>query len=289
MTLVRIAGAARAAPYRIILLQKGFGTLASLTLDDQSASIRTSVSGAVLTITICRPHRRNAIDKPTANALLKAFKDFDADPALSVAVLAGSGGHFCSGADLAALSDPSLRNDVDEHGKGAGPLGPTRLALQKPTIAAVEGFAVAGGLELALICDLRVVGKSAVFGVFCRRWGVPLIDGGTVRLPRIIGHGRAMDMIITGRAVGAAEALSWGLATCVVPDGSALEKAHLLAAQVAAFPQACLRADRASALAQWSLSEADALRAEGAGGAAVLPDAAAGVASFVAGAGRGGR
>lgn len=203
-------------------------------------------------------------------------------------MLTGSGDHFCSGADLIAFSDSVLRNAVLSDGTSPGPMGPTRMHLNKPVIAAVEGFAVAGGLELALMCDMRVAAEGATFGVFCRRWGVPLIDGGTVRLPRIVGHGRAMDMILTGRPVSASEALSWGLVSRVVPDGAALQEAQRLAAEIAAHPRRCMLADRASALAQWSMAEDYALRAEGAAGAAVLEDAAAGVAAFAAGAGRGG-
>ena len=254
-----------------------------------SSAVDTSIVGAVVTITLCRPRRRNAVDRPTAAALHDAFVAFDSNPNLAVAVLTGSGGHFCSGADLVAFSDPALRNAVQSDGAGPGPMGPTRMCLRKPVIAAVEGFAVAGGLELALMCDLRVAAEGAMFGVFCRRWGVPLIDGGTVRLPRIVGHGRAMDMILTGRPIGAGEALSWGLVSRVVPDGAALPEAQRLAAEIAAHPRRCMLADRASALAQWSMTEDDALRAEGAAGATVLGDAAAGVAAFASGAGRGGR
>jgi enoyl-CoA hydratase len=244
-------------------------------------------NGPVATVTLARPEARNAVDGPTAAALLDAFEAFEADPALAVLVLTGADGQFCAGADLKAMADPARRNAVEPTGTAAGPMGPTRLAFSKPVIAAVEGHAVAGGLELALMCDLRVAGRSAVFGVFCRRWGVPLIDGGTVRLPRIVGAGRALDMILTGRAVDADEALSFGLVNRVVDDGGALAAAQELATQIAAFPQACLRADRASSIGQWDLSLADALRAEGARGFAVVAaEGLAGAQRFADGAGR---
>ena len=202
-------------------------------------------------------------------------------------MLHGGGGHFCGGADLRALGDAVKSNVLTPNGSGAGPMGPTRLRLSKPVIAAVEGYAVAGGLELALMCDLRVAARGAVFGVFCRRWGVPLIDGGTVRLPRLIGMGRALDMILSGRAVGADEALAFGLANQVVDDGQALVAALQLAHQLAALPQVCLRADRASAYAQWDLPMAEALQREGAGGyQAVMAEGLSGAARFAAGAGR---
>jgi enoyl-CoA hydratase len=246
--------------------------------------------GPVATIVLDRPAARNAVDAPTACALRDAFETFEADPALSVAVLYGAGGTFCAGADLKALGDPQRANAVEPSGTGPGPMGPTRVDFSKPVIAAVEGHAVAGGLELALMCDLRVAARSAVFGVFCRRWGVPLIDGGTVRLPRIVGMGRALDMILTGRAVGADEALQMGLANRVVGDREALAAAQALALQVAGFPQQCLRADRASAFAQWSLPLDEALRREGAGGyPVVFAEGLAGAARFAGGAGRHGR
>jgi enoyl-CoA hydratase/carnithine racemase len=241
----------------------------------------------VATIGLQRPECRNAVDGPTALALRKAFEAFEADADLRVAVLHGAGGHFCAGADLAAIGDPARRNDVRADGAGAGPMGPTRMHFTKPVIAAVEGYAVAGGLELALMCDLRVAARSAVFGVFCRRWGVPLIDGGTVRLPRLIGMGRALDLILTGRAVAAEEALQIGLANRVVDDGQSLAAAQALARQIAGFPQQCLRADRASAYAQSDLALAEALQREGAGGySALLAEGLAGAAAFAAGAGR---
>ena len=253
-------------------------------------SVYTEQQGPVRTITLDRPDCRNAVDGPTALALRAAFEAFEADENAHVAVFTGAGGHFCAGADLTALGNPARRNPVEPSGRAPGPMGPTRLAFAKPVIAAVEGYAVAGGLELALMCDLRVAARGAVFGVFCRRWGVPLIDGGTVRLPRIVGMGRALDMILTGRPVGADEALAMGLATLVVDDGQALAAAQALAARIAAFPQACLRADRASAYAQWDLPLVEALRREGAGGFPVIEaEAVAGAARFAGGAGRHGR
>jgi len=243
--------------------------------------------GPVATVTLARPECRNAVDGPTADRLREAFESFEADDALKVLVLTGAGGQFCAGADLKAMADPARRNAVEPTGRAAGPMGPTRMTFSKPVIAAVEGHAVAGGLELALMCDLRIAARSAVFGVFCRRWGVPLIDGGTVRLPRIVGNGRALDMILTGRAVGAEEALSFGLVNRVVDDGEALATAQALAATISGFPQTCLRADRASTLSQWDLPLADALRAEGAGGFAVITaEGLAGAAHFAEGAGR---
>ena len=243
--------------------------------------------GPVATVTLDRPECRNAVDGPTAAALRGAFAAFEADAALKVLVLTGAGGQFCAGADLKAMADPARRNAVEPTGSAPGPMGPTRMDFTKPVIAAVEGHAVAGGLELALMCDLRVAARSAVFGVFCRRWGVPLIDGGTVRLPRIVGAGRALDMILTGRAVEAEEALSFGLVNRVVEDGHALAAAQELAATLAAFPQACLRADRASAIAQWDWPLAEALRREGAGGfAMVAAEGLDGAARFADGAGR---
>ncbi len=250
-------------------------------------AVRIGRQGLVFMITLDRPHCRNAVDGPTALALRAAFEAFEADGDARVAVLTGAGGHFCAGADLAALGDPARRNPIEPTGSAPGPMGPTRMGFSKPVIAAVEGYAVAGGLELALMCDLRVAARSATFGVFCRRWGVPLIDGGTVRLPRIVGMGRALDMILTGRAVGADEALAMGLATSVVEDGQAQVAAEQLAAQIAAFPQLCMNADRASAYAQWDLPMAAALQQEGAAGFAVVAaEGVAGAARFAAGAGR---
>ena len=216
-------------------------------------AVRVERSGAVTTVYLHRPARRNAVDGPTAAALAAAFRAFDADPDAAVAVLHGEGGVFCSGADLTALGTERGNRVAPD---GDAPMGVSRLRLSKPVIAAVSGYAVAGGLELALWCDLRVADETAVFGVFCRRWGVPLVDGGTVRLPRLIGTSRAMDMILTGRAVDAREALAFGLANRVVPAGQALAAAQELAAQLAAFPQVCLRSDRASVLDQEGLDRA---------------------------------
>jgi enoyl-CoA hydratase len=250
-------------------------------------SVRVERTGPVFTILMGRPETKNAIDRDTAHALTRAFDEFEADDEAFVAVLYGEGGTFCSGADLKAVAG-GTRNDVDPD--GPGPLGPTRRFIDKPVIAAVEGHAVAGGLELALLADLRVVAEDAVFGVFCRRWGVPLIDVGTVRLARVVGHGRALDMILTGRPVGAAEAFAIGLATGVVPRGETRAAAEALALEIASFPQACVRADRRSALRQWDLPFAEALRAEARGGLPVIhAEALAGAAAFSAGRGRHGR
>jgi enoyl-CoA hydratase len=252
-------------------------------------------SGPIATVVLHRPAVRNAVDPATAADLAAAFLELDAAPDIRAMVLWGAGGTFCAGADLQAVAqgwDPTgLRPPDGTPRDGCGPMGPTRLELGKPVIAAVTGFAVAGGLELALWCDLRVAEEDATFGVYCRRWGVPLIDGGTVRLPRIVGTGRAMDMILTGRAVGAEEALSIGLVNRVVPRGASRLSAEALAAEIAAFPQGCLRADRASALAQWSLPQGEALAREFAGGIEVLRsgEAARGAGRFVGGAGRGGK
>jgi enoyl-CoA hydratase len=247
-------------------------------------AVRVERAGAVSTVVLSRPARRNAVDGPTAAALAEAFRAFDADPEAAVAVLHGEGGVFCSGADLTALGTERGNRVAPD---GDGPMGVTRLRLSKPVIAAVSGYAVAGGLELALWCDLRVADETAVFGVFCRRWGVPLIDGGTVRLPRLIGSSRAMDMILTGRAVDAVEAATIGLANRVVPAGRALAAAQELAAQLASFPQACLRSDRMSVLDADGLGEAAALAAEFAHGQVPLAaEAGAGAARFTAGAGR---
>lgn len=248
-------------------------------------AVRVERSGPVTTLILHRPARRNAVDRPAAAALAGAFRAFDADPGAAVAVLYGEGGVFCAGADLTALgTDRGNRVAPD----GDGPMGVSRLRLSKPVIAAVSGYAVAGGLELALWCDLRVADETAVFGVFCRRWGVPLIDGGTVRLPRLVGTSRAMDMILTGRPVDAAEAAAIGLANRVVPAGQARAAAQELAAQLASLPQTCLRSDRASVLDQEGLGETAALAAEFAHGQEALADEAAirGAARFAAGAGR---
>jgi enoyl-CoA hydratase len=250
-------------------------------------AVRVERDGQVTTVILDRPAVRNAVDGPTAAALADAFRGFDADDGAHVAVLWGAGGTFCAGADLRAVGGPDgNRTEPD----GDGPMGPTRLRLAKPVIAAVAGHAVAGGLELALWCDLRVVEEDAVLGVFCRRWGVPLIDGGTVRLPRVVGLGRALDLILTGRPVGSAEALAMGLADRVVPAGRARAAAEALAHEIAALPQRCLRGDRAAALEGGWLTEGEAMANEFRHGMAVLaaPAAADGVNRFRGGAGRGG-
>ena len=223
-------------------------------------NVLTETKGDILLVTLNRPEARNAVDRETARALAEAFRKFDGDTGLRVAVLSGAGGNFCAGADLKAMNDPERRNLLDS--SGDGPMGPTRMRLSKPVLAAVSGYAVAGGLELALWCDMRVVERSAVFGVFCRRWGVPLIDGGTVRLPRLIGFSRAMDMILTGRAVGAEEALSWGLANRIVDDGMSLGAAVGLAEEIARFPQTCMRNDRLSAFEADSMDFEEAITNE---------------------------
>ncbi|WP_067841502.1 crotonase/enoyl-CoA hydratase family protein [Nocardia lijiangensis] len=247
-------------------------------------SVRVEKNGPVTTVILHRPQARNAVDGPTALALADAFREFEADSTAAVAVFWGDGGTFCSGADLKALgTERSNRTDED----GDGPMGPTRMTLSKPVIAAISGYAVAGGLELALWCDLRVAEQDSTFGVFCRRWGVPLIDGGTVRLPRIIGAGRAMDLVLTGRAVGAPEALRMGLINRVVPTGEARNAAEALAAELAVLPQTCLRSDRMSLLEQDGMDEDAAIRNEFRHGLSALADGALdGAQRFAAGAGR---
>lgn len=249
--------------------------------------VRVERRGAITTVVLNRPEVRNAVDNETAEAMADAFRAFDADPEQRVAVLWGSGGAFCAGADLKAIAsgERKKRYRLD----GDGPMGPSRLALSKPVIAAVAGHAVAGGLELAIWCDMRVVEEDATFGVYCRRWGVPLIDGGTVRLPRLIGQSHAMDMILTGRPVGAEEALRMGLANRVVPKGQSREAAEALAVQIAQFPQMCMNLDRASVYRQWDLPFEHAMRAEFAHGiSAVAAEGQSGAARFAGGAGRGG-
>ncbi|EJZ10911.1 crotonase/enoyl-CoA hydratase family protein [Mycolicibacterium vaccae] len=249
-------------------------------------TVRVEKNGAVTTVILDRPHARNAVDGPTAMELHAAFDAFDKDDSASVAVLWGDNGTFCAGADLKSIGTPQS-NPV--HRTGPAPMGPSRMVLSKPVIAAVSGYAVAGGLELALWCDLRVVEQDAVMGVFCRRWGVPLIDGGTVRLPRLIGHSRAMDLILTGRAVDADEAHAIGLANRVVPKGQARQHAEALAAELAQWPQQCMRSDRMSLLNQWGMSEADAMDVEFGSLSRVAAESVEGAARFSAGAGRHGQ
>jgi enoyl-CoA hydratase len=252
------------------------------------STVQSRRDGAVAIVTIDRPQLRNAVDRPTADALAEAFRAFETDDSLAVAVLTGAGGAFCAGADLKALAH-GRGNRV--HYDGDGPMGPTRMLLSKPVLAAVEGFAVAGGLELALWCDLRIAARDAVFGVYCRRWGVPLIDGGTVRLPRLIGMSHALDLILTGRGVSGEEALRMGLANRLVEPGHALAEACALAAEIAQFPQRCLRNDRLSAHEQWSLDLPRALANETRLGMQVIAsgESRAGAARFSEGAGRHGR
>jgi len=268
--------------------------------DTDISPVLVEKDGAVTIITINRPHARNAVNRPTADLLVQAFLDFEKDDAAAVAVFTGAEGTFCAGADLKAVAggDPSKANQGTLPRTGLiadpladdGPMGPSRMLLSKPVIAAVEGHAVAGGLELACWADMRVAAESAIFGVFCRRWGVPLIDGGTVRLPRIVGHGRAMDLILTGRGVEAAEALQMGLANRVVPDGEARAEAVKIAQQLARFPQGCMRGDRLSAYMQWDMPYDQAMANEFRLGRETLASGATreGAARFAAGKGRGG-
>ncbi|MER5615041.1 crotonase/enoyl-CoA hydratase family protein [Streptomyces sp. NPDC002215] len=251
----------------------------------EETAVRIERDGPVFTVILHRPEVRNAVDGPTARQLADAFREFEADPDAAVAVLWGEGGMFCSGADLKGIGTERGNKVLAE---GDGPMGPTRMHLGKPVIAAVSGHAVAGGLELALWCDLRVAEDDAVFGVFCRRWGVPLVDGGTVRLPRLIGESRAMDMILTGRPVPAAEAYAMGLANRIVPPGEARGAAENLAREIAAFPQLCLRHDRLSVREQHGLSEPEALAQEYRHGLVPLTagETQAGAERFGGGAGR---
>jgi enoyl-CoA hydratase len=253
--------------------------------DLPTGGIQVTRDGPVLVVAIDRPARRNAVDGATAAALLEAFTAFDADPDALVGVLTGTGGTFCAGADLKALAEGDRRPVLDD---GPGPMGPTRLELTKPVIAAIEGHAVAGGLELALWCDLRVAAEDAVLGVYCRRFGVPLVDGGTVRLPRLVGQGRALDLILTGRGVGGTEALAMGLVDRVAPAGGALALAVALGHEIASFPPVCMRNDRRAALGQWGLDERDALAREARLGRETIASGETldGAARFAAGAGR---
>lgn len=244
-------------------------------------------TGGIAVVTIDRPEARNAVDGPTAAALADAFRRFEADESLAVAVLTGAGETFCAGADLKAIAT-DRGNRVEKDVRIDGPMGPTRMQLTKPVIAAVEGFAVAGGLELAIWCDLRVAAEDAVFGVYCRRWGVPLVDGGTIRLPRLIGHSHALDLILTGRGVSGEEAQRMGVANRLVPKGEALAGAIELAREIAANPQLCMRSDRQSSYEQWDLSLRDALANETKHGLGVISsgETREGAARFAAGAGR---
>lgn len=248
-----------------------------------SGGVRVERSGPVTTVIMNRPEARNAVNGPAAAELYQAFDEFDKDDSASVAVLWGDNGTFCAGADLKAFGTPDA-NPV--HRAGPGPMGPSRMVLSKPVVAAVSGHAVAGGLELALWCDMRVVEEDAIMGVFCRRWGVPLIDGGTVRLPRLIGHSRAMDLILTGRGVDASEAHAMGLANRVVPKGEGRQRAEELAAELSKLPQQCMRSDRLSMMKQWGMSESDAMDFEFASVSRVADESLAGAARFAAGAGR---
>ena len=252
-------------------------------------SIEFETDQNVAIITINRPERRNAVDVPSAHALYETFQQFEQDDSLSVAILTGAGGVFCAGADLKALSEGEQKR-IQEEGE-FGPMGPTRMRLSKPVIAAVDGYAVAGGLELALWCDMRVASPSAVFGVFCRRFGVPLVDLGTIRLPRLIGQSRAADMILTGREVNAEEALQFGLVNRLTNDTEALPEAISLARQIAAFPQHCMQNDRLSMYEQWDLAESEAIRNEVRRGLDTIEsgETLAGAARFSSGAGRHGQ
>jgi enoyl-CoA hydratase len=251
-------------------------------------NVRFDTDCNVAIVTIDRPEVRNAVDAPTAAALVEAFARFDEDPSLSVAVLTGADNTFCAGFDLKTVADAGGGWDARAAVAEEGPMGPTRMLLDKPVIAAVEGYAVAGGLELALWCDLRVAARDAVFGVFCRRWGVPLVDGGTVRLPRLIGHSHALDLILTGRGVSGDEAARMGLANRLVDSGGARSAAIALAHEIAAFPQICLRADRMSSYQQWGMTVRDALDNELALGRVPMDagETTAGARRFAAGAGR---
>jgi len=251
-------------------------------------SVMFEANKGICTIIIDRPERKNAVDGPTARELANAVRRFEQDASLAVAILWGKGGTFCAGADLKALADPKKKNLNRLASQGDGPMGPSRMMLQKPVIAAISGYAVAGGLELALWCDLRVMEETSVMGVFCRRFGVPLIDGGTIRLPRLIGMSHAMDLILTGRPVEAAEAKAMGLVNRVVPHGQARSAAETLAKQIAAFPQACMRGDRRSAYEQWDLEFEKAIQNEFKHGMQTIEsgESFSGAAQFAAGKGR---
>src|SRR4051794_12192496 len=247
-------------------------------------AVHVTDDGPVRTVVLDRPEARGAVDGEHARLLKEAFEELESRDDLSVGILTGSAGHFCAGADLKAVNSGAM--PVFDPGEGPGPMGPTRLKLSKPVIAAVEGHAVAGGLELALWCDLRVASETAVFGVYCRRWGVPLIDGGTIRLARIVGQGRAMDLVVTGRGVDAEEALHMGLANRVAREGEALTTAQEWAQEIAALPQMCLRHDRLSLLEQWGMGEDAAIANEWRHGRESLSAGLGGAARFVGGEGR---
>ena len=255
-----------------------------------SDTVRIEQEGPVTIITIVRPEVRNAVDRPTADALAAAFRAFEADDDALVAVLAGDGDTFCAGADLKGVSEGRGNRVLDDMAAD-GPMGPSRMVFTKPVVAAVEGFAVAGGLGLSLMCDLRVAASDAVFGVYCRRWGVPLIDGGTVRLPRMIGHSHALDLILTGRGVSGEEARMMGLANRLTEPGEALATAIELGEQIASFPQLCMRSDRRSSYEQWDLPMPQAMANETALGMQVIAsgETRAGATRFAGGAGRHGR
>lgn len=269
-------------------------------MTDQTLSVRSEKRGPITIVTLDRPEVKNAVNGTTARALAEAFAAFDADDSQKVAVFHGANQTFCAGADLKAMMSGERRdsNPIEDPKTGAdfdrlneGPMGPSRMILSKPVIAAISGYAVAGGMELALWCDMRVVEEDAVMGIFCRRWGVPLVDGGTVRLPRLIGHSRALDLILTGRPVDAEEALAIGLANRVAPKGGVLEMALALAVDIAKFPQDCMRNDRLSAIEQWDLAYPEAMAREFEHGRASLasPQLREGVSGFVKGKGRGGK
>jgi enoyl-CoA hydratase len=258
--------------------------------EQNADTVHFETDGPVCIVTIDRPQARNAVDAPTQRALSDAFRQFEADDALAVAILTGAGGTFCAGADLKAVAD-GRGNRVEADMTRDGPMGPTRMMFTKPVIAAVEGHAVAGGLELAVMCDLRVAAEDAVFGIYCRRWGVPLIDGGTIRLPRLIGQSHALDMILTGRGVSGEEARMMGLANRLTPRGEALAVSRELAHQIAGFPQQCMRSDRRSSFEQWDLALDAALANETRLGLEVIRsgETVAGAARFASGAGRHGQ
>ncbi|MAK11299.1 MAG: crotonase/enoyl-CoA hydratase family protein [Rhizobiales bacterium TMED83] len=252
--------------------------------------VRIEKEGPITTVIMDRKEKRNAVDRFMAEELREAFMEFEADGDQHVAVLWGDNGVFCAGADLSSLNDPDRVLKIEADGSGHGPMGPSRMQFSKPLIAATPGYSVAGGLELALLADMRVAEESSIFGVYCRRWGVPLIDGGTIRLPRTVGMGRAMDMILTGRPVSAKEALQFGLVNRIVPDGQSRTEAEKIAHEISKFPQVCMRADRLSAYEQWNLPLQEALYREGSAAQSIMEqEGKSGAARFVDGAGRHGK